>query len=507
MLAQFKQNKRTQKLVNFSPSKWTSIRFSFGLVILATLLMSSLAEKTDADEAASPIDLSILRINAPMAAPPANMPPFPDRVDLPVSLSKESLQEQPDQWSRPQSQNNDESNSLGTGSQAHAEIAKKYLADAKVVDAFRELKKAVELNNWKSGDSFNASTCHRMLADILLEYALKAKDSGRGTKGMQRLLNSYIEYRQAVFLNPDDREAKAGLVNATDKIVEIGPTFNNLMALASANLLIGNSKAAAAYYARCLELAPINTTIPEEKTSAVARELAALQGKDELSNKNASGAYEPHALAKYNQTDKSIAVHEDEAPETIKVSPFGTTNYYVDSVRKQLADEWRLSKFQTNNFPAVAFSVDNNGNITELRITKSSGSQAIDEDALNVVRRVAPFPNAPQNLSEITFRFDDKGSAPDLTNYMRQLRRKIRHKWQPPQDMQEDHVVVSFRVHRDGSVDNSVMKQASASELRNQACLKAISDGAPFPHFPEGAPESEEVLFHFDHAVESPGSH
>ena len=53
----------------------------------------------------------------------------------------------------------------------------------------------------------------------------------------------------------------------------------------------------------------------------------------------------------------------------------------------------------------VAFSIDRSGRLTEVRIAASSGSAALDEAALDLIRRSQPFPTPPAALpeSDLTF--------------------------------------------------------------------------------------------------------
>ena len=47
----------------------------------------------------------------------------------------------------------------------------------------------------------------------------------------------------------------------------------------------------------------------------------------------------------------------------------------------------------------VAFSLDRQGRVTASRIVRSSGSKVLDDDALDLVRRVQPFPPPPPDVA------------------------------------------------------------------------------------------------------------
>lgn len=234
-------------------------------------------------------------------------------------------------------------------------------------------------------------------------------------------------------------------------------------------------------------------------TSAIAQQFYANHPfGSQLRYPNSGSPYVHNVVANFNKQGEGTV-----QDEPLRTSPANSTELdnYVADVYHSLAREWRLSQIQTRKFPSIAFGLDKHGNLTELRITRSSDNDQVDEAALNVARRVAPFRHAPDGLGEFNYTFEDKKEQVDLSQYMHDLQRKIRHAWRPPHDLQEDHVIVTFKVHRDGRVDTLTLTQASASEPRNQACLNAVKNAAPFQHLPDGAPDAVDVQFNFDHKI------
>jgi protein TonB len=53
----------------------------------------------------------------------------------------------------------------------------------------------------------------------------------------------------------------------------------------------------------------------------------------------------------------------------------------------------------------LAFTIDRQGRVVSSRVVHSSGSASLDEETLATVRRAAPFPPPPFNLSGVTFDF------------------------------------------------------------------------------------------------------
>lgn len=46
----------------------------------------------------------------------------------------------------------------------------------------------------------------------------------------------------------------------------------------------------------------------------------------------------------------------------------------------------------------VAFTIASNGSVSGIRVTRSSGHQALDKAALDMVRRASPMPNFPSDM-------------------------------------------------------------------------------------------------------------
>lgn len=144
---------------------------------------------------------------------------------------------------------------------AHARLGYVLLkagGDSNTVAGYKELRNAVGRNDWAEGQKNELSMAHAKLGEILKDYALKAKDKGLGSKGMQRLYNAAAEYRRAVTLNPSNPDAKLGLIQCAQMAVAIRPTFDNHLYLGGAYLLAEKFPQAQAEYKECFKLNPRN---------------------------------------------------------------------------------------------------------------------------------------------------------------------------------------------------------------------------------------------------------
>jgi protein TonB len=84
-----------------------------------------------------------------------------------------------------------------------------------------------------------------------------------------------------------------------------------------------------------------------------------------------------------------------------------TASTYPGEVMRRIS---RVSKPRVNSrgTAVVAFSISGNGGLAELSIARSSGSAKLDQVALSVIRKAAPFP-APPSGAQRSFSINIKG--------------------------------------------------------------------------------------------------
>lgn len=148
----------------------------------------------------------------------------------------------------------------------HARLGRVLLKAGKVVDGYSELKIAAG-KTWEEKDQKELGACHRQLGDTLKEFAFIAKNDGRGTIGMKRLLNAGIEYRRAVTINPADADAIRSLIEVAREAVAISPSFDNHLTLAAAYQLAGDFEHAKMEYEKCYKLNPSSPVLPVARKS------------------------------------------------------------------------------------------------------------------------------------------------------------------------------------------------------------------------------------------------
>lgn len=149
---------------------------------------------------------------------------------------------------------------------SHSRLGAVLIKAGKTVEGYKELRTAVGMS-WPEGQEKELADTHRQLGDILKDFALKAKDRGAGSKGMQRLYNAAVEYRRAVTIYPGNGGAIEGLLQCGQMALAIKPSFDNHLYMGAAYVLAGKFPNAQMEYNECYKLKPNR---PELSTARVA---------------------------------------------------------------------------------------------------------------------------------------------------------------------------------------------------------------------------------------------
>lgn len=83
---------------------------------------------------------------------------------------------------------------------------------------------------------------------------------------------------------------------------------------------------------------------------------------------------------------------------------------YFNEIRRRVKRNWQPESPEKEQFTILNFEIQRNGQITGLRIAKTSGNEQIDREALEAVQKSAPFDALPQSYKrdrlEIQFSFN-----------------------------------------------------------------------------------------------------
>lgn len=104
-------------------------------------------------------------------------------------------------------------------------------------------------------------------------------------------------------------------------------------------------------------------------------------------------------------SDRVTLPHPAEMDEDVVVlgSAESENSPYLRGIRKRIEKNWIYPQesFEEREEGAVTivFSISPSGQLLSRRINQSSGSKRLDEESLMVIRRAAPFPPFPRDMS------------------------------------------------------------------------------------------------------------
>ncbi len=132
------------------------------------------------------------------------------------------------------------------------------------------------------------------------------------------------------------------------------------------------------------------TPSPEQQTPVGSGSASLLGGtyRKTLSEDSGSSFFNPQANAS-QQARNSSGV---DARQDLNLGP------YFAEIRRRVKRNWKPSAPYNNRHTVLVFSIQRNGQITGLRIRRSSGSEKIDRESLEAVQKSAPFAALPANF-------------------------------------------------------------------------------------------------------------
>jgi tetratricopeptide (TPR) repeat protein len=133
----------------------------------------------------------------------------------------------------------------------HVRLGSVMEKQGKVVEGFVELTTALK-KDWSGADKKELSDCHRLLGEILKNFAEVALNNNKMDTAAKRLNNAAIEYKRALTVLPDSTESQRGLIEVAREAVGLNPnSFENHLMLGGAYQLNGDFDRAKDEYEKC----------------------------------------------------------------------------------------------------------------------------------------------------------------------------------------------------------------------------------------------------------------
>ncbi len=111
--------------------------------------------------------------------------------------------------------------------------------------------------------------------------------------------------------------------------------------------------------------------------------------------------------------------------------------------------------------------------------------------------------SCPSNICKYAGTVDDVY----MRSYLKDMQRRIKMNWHPPKGNESKHVVLSFKIAKDGRLIDLQVHKSSGDKETDEAALKAVQSTVfkPLPYVFQG--ESADIQFTFDYNVIGSSSH
>ena len=137
---------------------------------------------------------------------------------------------------------------------------------------------------------------------------------------------------------------------------------------------------------------------PERKKEQAKKPEAKPEKKERKKTKARDGNAETDSNKGSSKADKKKKGNSQDASRgnsKRKAKGNASTSNYKGLVQRKLERAKKRVRVAARGTVIVSFTITANGSVTNLRVRKSSGKPAIDEGALDIVRRASPFPDIP----------------------------------------------------------------------------------------------------------------
>lgn len=231
--------------------------------------------------------------------------------------------------------------------------------------------------------------------------------------------------------------------------------------------------------------------------------------------------------------DINLSAKANELPATTNSSePAQLTSSDLDNYIKILQLKtyryWDPPRRFENRPIVLKVKINKDGKLLALKVKKSSDNAIADEAAKSAVESAEPFSPFPSEYNErnvsLLFIFDNQTlnikslsdyteSVPSKKNsdsqtetywgpYMRNIQHEIKRNWNPPRGNESKHVVVMFRINKDGNLKSLAIMEYSGNAETDKAAIEAVEDSSPFSPLPSEFKGTEiPIQFTFDYNV------
>ncbi|MBX9667870.1 MAG: TonB family protein [Candidatus Obscuribacterales bacterium] len=164
---------------------------------------------------------------------------------------------------------------------------------------------------------------------------------------------------------------------------------------------------------------------------------------------------------------------------------------YLKRLTKRIDEHLRPLDKKPRGRTVVFMKIEREGNLSELRMERSSGDREADFIALQAAKKASPFGQMPQSFkSGMALHFEIHFGAggvrgTDFEPYLVEIKRKILSIWTPPDTKDLCQASVVFALNREGQITNCNIKTSSGDRAVDEAAMEAVRHAAPFGRLPD----------------------
>ena len=197
-------------------------------------------------------------------------------------------------------------------------------------------------------------------------------------------------------------------------------------------------------------------------------------------------------------------IEEAMSKQLTRLSPQVVTPY-CKKLEKRLASKFKSIEGLSEGC-ILACTVDSGGKLIKLKASdknKTKSEEAV-KNSIEAVKAFGAFPKPPKPPLRLNIKVSKDPSKVevwyrgviDYKPFMKSMRAKIKQKWRPASSSSR-LLTVSFKIFRDGHVENVAIKRSSGSKTIDQNAISTIRRAAPFSKLPDGSRKSIEIKFKF----------
>lgn len=178
-------------------------------------------------------------------------------------------------------------------------------------------------------------------------------------------------------------------------------------------------------------------------------------------------------------------------------------DFYINRLQSRLEQNWIVPRKYYYKYTNVVFTIDNEGNLVNAEVIKSSKDDDFDNKALMSLNKAIPFErfvniNGKNNRSFKAYFNGDTVFVSDIkdvpvqkeiddivfANYIDTVQNKINSNWRPSSFRSKRDAIAFLEIEKDGTVKNMVIQKSGNKKKFDMEIFDAINRSVPFDVLP-----------------------